>query len=179
MKIGSLAGGQSVMEGTEKHDRQLWGTDALWWQKLLHGAACWMRRTLTDSGGKAFVPPGKNSRVMIQGRGRGRGTRLQILCVQRAGEPSLAEREAGLESGSPPWTVACQFPLSIEFSRQEYWNGLPFPSPGDLSDPGIEPTSPTLAGRFFTTEPPGKPTKSGNILPFSCCESPSSVTPLR
>ena len=43
------------------------------------------------------------------------------------------------------------------FSRQEYWSGLPFPSPGDLPGPGIEPTSPTLTGRFFTTEPPGKP----------------------
>ena len=41
-----------------------------------------------------------------------------------------------------PWTVACQAPLYMEFSRQEYWNGSPFPSPGDLSDPGIEPTSP-------------------------------------
>ena len=45
----------------------------------------------------------------------------------------------------------------IEFSRQEYWTGLPFPSPGDLPDPGIKPSSPALAGRFFTTVPPGKP----------------------
>ena len=43
------------------------------------------------------------------------------------------------------------------FPRQEYWSGLPFPSPGDLLDPGIESTSPALAGRFFTPEPPGKP----------------------
>ena len=42
------------------------------------------------------------------------------------------------------------------FLRQEYWSGLPFPSPGDLSDPGIEPVSPALAGGFFTAEPPGK-----------------------
>ena len=56
-----------------------------------------------------------------------------------------------------PWTVALQAPLSMEFSRQEYWSELPFPSPGDLSDPEIEPESPALAGRFFTTEPPGKP----------------------
>ena len=57
-----------------------------------------------------------------------------------------------------PWTVACQAPLSMGFSRQEeYWSGLPFPSPGDLPDPGTEPASPVLAGRFFTTEPPGKP----------------------
>ena len=53
-----------------------------------------------------------------------------------------------------PWTVAHQAPLSMGFSRQEYWSGLPFPSPGALQDPGIEPMSlmlPTLAGGFFTT----------------------------
>ena len=57
-----------------------------------------------------------------------------------------------------PWTVAHQAPLSMEFSRQEYWSGLPFPSPGDLPDPGTEPTSPVspaLAGGFFTTAPHG------------------------
>ena len=51
------------------------------------------------------------------------------------------------------WTVACQDPLSMEFSRQEYWSGLPFPSPGDLPDTVIEPvslTSPALADGFFT-----------------------------
>ena len=51
------------------------------------------------------------------------------------------------------WTVACQTPLSMGFPRQEYWSGLPFPSPGHLPDPGIEPASPELAGGFFTTEP--------------------------
>ena len=56
-----------------------------------------------------------------------------------------------------PWTVACQAPLSMRFSRQEYWSGLPFPSPGDLPDPGLGPVSPDLAGGFFTTKPPGKP----------------------
>ena len=59
-----------------------------------------------------------------------------------------------------PWTVAHQAPLSMEFSRQECWSGLPFPTPGDLSNPGIEPVSPVssaLVGRFFTTAPPGKP----------------------
>ena len=52
------------------------------------------------------------------------------------------------------WTVDCQAPLSIEFSRQEYWSGLPFPTPRDLPNPGIKPVflvSPTLAGGFFTT----------------------------
>ena len=54
------------------------------------------------------------------------------------------------------WTVALQTPLSTEFFRQEYWNGLPFSSLGDRLDPGIEPVSPGLASGFFTTEPPGK-----------------------
>ena len=55
------------------------------------------------------------------------------------------------------WTVAQQAPLSREFPRQEYWSGLPFPSPGDLPLPGTEPVSSALAGGFFTAEPPGKP----------------------
>ena len=56
-----------------------------------------------------------------------------------------------------PWTVARQPPLSMAFSRQEYWNGLQFPSPGDLSDPGIELRSPALqADYFLPSERPGK-----------------------
>ena len=55
-----------------------------------------------------------------------------------------------------PWTVARQAPLSMEFSRQEYWNGLPFPPPGDLPKPRIEPASPALASGFFITGRPGK-----------------------
>ena len=57
------------------------------------------------------------------------------------------------------WTVAHQAPLSMEFSRQEYWSGLPFPSSGDLPDPGVDPgspESPALIGGFFATGPPGK-----------------------
>ena len=55
-----------------------------------------------------------------------------------------------------PWTVTYQAPPSMEFSRQEYWSGLPFPSPGDLPDPGIEPESPTLQADALPSEPPGK-----------------------
>ena len=58
------------------------------------------------------------------------------------------------------WTVTCQAPLSMGFSRWDYWSGLPWPSPGDLPNPRIKPESPVapaLAGRFFSTEPPGKP----------------------
>ena len=59
------------------------------------------------------------------------------------------------------WPVVRQTPLSVEFSRQIYWNGLPFPTPGDLPDPGIKP----VAGRSFTTVPPGKsPPSSKNLL---------------
>ena len=70
------------------------------------------------------------------------------------------------------WTVTCQVPLSMGFSWQEYWSGLTFLSPGNLPDPGIECASPSLADRFFTTEPSGKPTakvlscqyKNGSVL---------------
>ena len=54
------------------------------------------------------------------------------------------------------WTAICQAPQSTGFSRQKYWSGLPFPSPGDLPNPGTEPESPALGGGFFTTVPPGK-----------------------
>ena len=55
------------------------------------------------------------------------------------------------------WTVACQAPLSMGFSRQKYWSGLPFPLPGDLPDPGIKPESPAPQADSFPSEPPGKP----------------------
>ena len=55
-----------------------------------------------------------------------------------------------------PWTVALQAPPSTGFSRQEYWSELPFPSPGDLPDPGIKPRSPALQADALTSEPPGK-----------------------
>ena len=56
-----------------------------------------------------------------------------------------------------PWTVVCQAPLSMGFSRQEYWSGLPSPSPGDLPDPGIESWSPALQADSLPTELQGKP----------------------
>ena len=59
-----------------------------------------------------------------------------------------------------PWIVACQAPLSMGFFRQEYWSGLPFPSLGDLPNPGIEPGSPALEADALTSEPPGKPLTS-------------------
>ena len=55
-----------------------------------------------------------------------------------------------------PWTIARQAPLSMGFSRQEYWSGLPFPPPGDLPNPGIEPVSPSLQADSLPAEPLGK-----------------------
>ena len=55
------------------------------------------------------------------------------------------------------WTVACKAHKSVKFSGQEHWSGLPFPSPGDLPDPGIEPGSPALQADSLPSEPPGKP----------------------
>ena len=67
---------------------------------------------------------------------------------------------SGVPNSAIPWTVPCQASLSMEFSMEEYWSGLPFPSPKILPNPGIEPESPgspTSAGRFRSTAPSGKP----------------------
>ena len=85
-------------------------------------------------------------------------------------------------SFATPWTVAHQAPLSMEFSRQEYWSGLPFPTSEDLPNSGIEPTSlasPALAGEFFTTVPPGKQTgrcwhRNRNMDKWNPIESPET-----
>ena len=71
-----------------------------------------------------------------------------------------------------PWTAAYKASLSMEFSRQEYWSRLPFPSPGDLPHPGIKPGSPALQADALSSEPPGKPPKwflgfPKTLLPFS------------
>ena len=72
----------------------------------------------------------------------------------------MVKKESEVTQSCPtfltPWTVAYQAPLSIGFSRQDYWSGLPFPSPGDLPNPGIEPMSPALQTGTLPSEPPGK-----------------------
>ena len=78
------------------------------------------------------------------------------LCAQKILETMKSKSEScsNMSYSATPWTVAHQAPLSMGFSRQEYWSGLPFPPPGDLPDPVIEPTSlasPALTGRFSTT----------------------------
>ena len=99
---------------------------------------------ITGWGGVRTVRHRQTSNSRIQ-------TDCVCVCVQ-----SLS----GVRLFATPWTVACQAPLPMEYSRQGYWSRLPIPTPGDLPNPGIEPTSlasPALAGRFFTTAPPGKP----------------------
>ena len=75
------------------------------------------------------------------------------------------------DSSVTPWAVARQAPLSMEFSRQECWSGLPFPS-GDLPDLGIESASPALAGGFFTAEPQTKPVSASSVRKKEIEEGP-------
>ena len=96
--------------------------------------------------------------VCLRGQGWGRGLDWIPVSVGRAGAGDSGA--AFRQLSATPWTVAHRAPLSMGFSRQEYWRGLPFPPPGDLPDPGIVPVSPVapaLAGRFFIPEPPWKP----------------------
>ena len=76
------------------------------------------------------------------------------------------------------WTVARQPPLSIGFSRQDYWSGMPFLPPGDLSDPGFKPKSPALAGRFFTSSTTWETLSILHMVMHICqSQSPSSSLP--
>ena len=89
----------------------------------------------------------------------GRRGSLLLVCP---GKPRITERKKKVKSHSrvrffaTPWTVAHQAPPSLGFSRQEYWSGLPFPSPRDLPDPAIKPRSPELQADALPPEPPGK-----------------------
>ena len=65
-----------------------------------------------------------------------------------------------------PWTLARQTSVSVEFSRQEYWSGLPFPSPGDLPNPGIESASPALQADSLPSEPPESPEPTQSSIQF-------------
>ena len=71
-------------------------------------------------------------------------------------EMCVCQSFSGVRLFATPWTVADQAPLSMEFSRQEYLRGLPFPSPEDLTNPGIEPGSPSLQADSLLSEPPGE-----------------------
>ena len=110
--------------------------------------------------GTAVILPWAHEGVLHQRNGCGsifeKGTSSVFMLVQRAmclGVCSVASVMSRLFA--VPWTVALQAPLSMEFSRQEYWSGLPLPTPGDLPDPGIKPASPVspaLQADSFPTE---------------------------
>ena len=91
--------------------------------------------------------------------GGGGGVMFVCVCV-------CAQLLSHVQIFVTPWTIAPQARLSMEFSRQEYCRGLPCPTPQDLPNPGIECTSPSLTGRFFTTAPPGKLTLCSFNLNF-------------
>ena len=98
---------------------------------------------------------------------------VQETQVQSLGREDLLEKEMATHSSTlawkSPWTVAYQAaPPSMEFSRQEYWSGLPFSSPGDLPDSGTKPESPALQADALPSEPPGKPKNTGvDVISFS------------
>ena len=84
-------------------------------------------------------------------------SRLVITFLPRIKVKGKVKSLSHVQLFGTPWTVAHQAPLFMGFSRQEYWSGLPFPYPGDLPDPGIEPMSSTLQADALTSESPGKP----------------------
>ena len=88
-----------------------------------------------------------------------------LLCMHYGGGSNLVIQSCPTLT---PWTVAHQGTLSMGFPRQEYWSRLPFPSPGDLPNPGIESRFPTLQADFLPTEPPGKPYVVHLILISKC-----------
>ena len=92
---------------------------------------------------------------------------------------SVFSRSSCVQLFATPWMVAHQIPLSMGLFRQEYWRGLPFPSPGDLPQPGIEPVFPALAGKFSTTEPAGKLRRDLIIFtPLTTAHRPPPMTGL-
>ena len=114
---------------------------------------------LSFSGSQEGEGEGTLRRVMIAG----------VQCVVTGGCGWVAQSCPTL---CDPWTVARQAPLSMGFSRHEYQGGSPFPSPGDLPDPEIEPPSPALAGGFFTAKPPGTDTEGGAYIRYLSAFSP-------
>ena len=125
---------------------------------------------------------GKNTRLgchaLLQGTFPTQGSNPHLLCFLFWQAGSLPRSQQGIhgtkikrmisevkvtqscQTLATPWTVAHKVPLSMGFSRQDYWSGLPFPSPGDLPDPGIEPMTPALQADSLPTELGGKPSVS-------------------
>ena len=123
-------------------------------------------------GTPALIHPIQVTRIRVFGRINTSRLRMLSMCLVHRVCKCVCSVVS--DSSVTPWTVgsegAHQAPLSMEFSRQEYWSGLPCPPLGDLPDLGIEPKSPasrTLAGGCFTTMPPGKPCSQWNPTPLT------------
>ena len=86
-----------------------------------------------------------------------RSSKSKFLVLWNLKSESESEVTQSCSTLSTPWTVTYQAPQSMEFSRQEYWSGLPFHSPGDLPNPGIKSGSPALQADALSSKPPGKP----------------------
>ena len=87
-----------------------------------------------------------------------------LFCIRNPFKESFLLVASVVSNSVSPWTVACQAPPSMEFSRQEYWTGLPFPSSRDLPDPGMKSQSPALQAVSLLSEPSGKPFKERKAL---------------
>ena len=132
----------------------LWQTAPIWWERSEVSQERVCNPGGHHHGQQSSVPSPKGLRSSLSPGGRelGVSTPASIShCLL------LLFSRSVVANSVTPWTATCPAPLSTGLSRQEYRSGLPFPPPGDLPDPGIEATSPARAGRFFTTEPPGKP----------------------
>ena len=141
------------MTSSAKDKRGCWGQ---WFWTLKEKKAIHMKMEKQTCYKQMFVGPGTDNGTE---RNFNKQTLLSscMFTLPTSYKQLLFSREVMSDSFGTPWTLTLQAPLSIVFSRQEHWSGLPFPFAGDLPNPGIEFRSPTLAGRFFTTEAPGKP----------------------
>ena len=132
-----------------------------WWA-IVHGAAESWTRLKGLTGAHTYIysftfEPPSHHRFHPTSLGPHRVLNWASCAIQEVLIPSLSLVTELCPTLATPWTVACQVPLSMGFSRQEYWSGLPFPSPGDLPDPGIETRCPALQAESLLTELRGKP----------------------
>ena len=125
----------------------------------------WLRLCTPNAGGMGSIPgQGAFGEAAVKWEASHMKRDLHSLCRNWTWVTWMRTRNPNHQTSSHvwlfaiPWTVAYQAPPSMEFSRQEYWSGVPFPSPGDLSNPGTEPGSPALWAGALSSELPGKPT---------------------
>ena len=124
------------------------------WRRSLMGCSPWDRSESDKTQQLHF-------HISLSCIGEGNGNPLQCPCLENPRDGGALSAAIYGVAQSRTWlkrlSSSSRLLLSMGFSRQEYWSGLPFALPGDLPEPGIKPISPPLSGGFFTTEPPGKP----------------------